>query len=241
MKKLNRESLSVATLAVLEERTQQVIGAADPKAEAQRLWKQQDNKAFEEARATLESMATGLHRCMYCEDSAATDIEHFWPKSRYPDKAFTWANYLLACSCCNSNHKREQFPLDATGTPLLLDPTAEEPREHLHLSGATGKYVPLTLKGEKSIEVFGLGRDILEKGRKNAWRALQALLVHYRDACQRGDEKEAQAIKHAVLEYPFASVFTWVVAIAESAEAARFIHPHCLDVLNQYPDIKSWL
>jgi hypothetical protein len=56
MKKLNREPLSASTLALLDARTQQVLAAADPKEEAQRSWKQQDNKAFEEIRSTLESM-----------------------------------------------------------------------------------------------------------------------------------------------------------------------------------------
>ena len=62
---------------------------------------------------------------------------------------------VLACSCCNSNYKREQFPWDAAGAPLLIDPTAQDPREHLRLSVRTGKYVAKTPKGEKSIDVFG--------------------------------------------------------------------------------------
>jgi len=146
MKKLNRELLSAPAKAFLDARTQQVLACADPKEEAQRLWKQQDNQSFDEVRTKLRSMATGLERCMYCEDSAATDIEHFWPKSKYPERAFSWSNYLLACSCCNSNHKREQFPLDEAGAPLLIDPTTEDPRERHQTrlqSGADNPRVPL--------------------------------------------------------------------------------------------------
>lgn len=247
MKKLNREPLSASTLALLDARTQQVLAAADPKEEAQRLWKQQDNKAFEEVRSTLASMATGRQRCMYCEDSAATDIEHFWPKSRYPEWAFTWANYLLACSGCNSNHKREQFPLDVSGGPLLIDPSAEDPRDHLILSVTTGKYQPRkhggqeSPKGQKSIEIFGLDRDILEKGRQDAWNTLPALLLSYDDACSRGNWRFARETQRTLCRFPFASVFVWFIDIAARPDAATFIDERCLAVLDKYPDIKGWV
>ncbi|PTL84629.1 hypothetical protein [Vitiosangium sp. GDMCC 1.1324] len=247
MKKLNREPLSTSTMAFLDERTQQVRTAADPKREAQHLWKLQDKKAFEEVRATLESMATGRQRCMYCEDSAATDIEHFWPKSRFPERAFSWTNYLLARSGCNSNYKREQFPLDGSGVPLLIDPTVEEPREHLVLSVRTGKYRPRTIegrespKGEKSIEVFGLGRDILEKGRQDAWNTLPALLLRYDDLCSRRDWVRAIETQRTLCRFPFASVFVWFLDIASGPYAATFIDERCLSVLDKYPDIRGWL
>ncbi|HEX8706027.1 MAG TPA: retron system putative HNH endonuclease [Myxococcaceae bacterium] len=246
MKKLNREPLSPPTMAFLDERTRQVLAATDPKEETQRLWKLQDNRAFEEIHATLKSMATGRQRCMYCEDSAATDIEHFWPKSHYPERAFSWSNYLLACSGCNSNYKREQFPLDETGAPLLLDPTVEDPREHLILSVKTGKYRPRTRegrespKGQKSIEVFGLGRDILEKGRQDAWHTLPAILLRYDEFCSRGDWTRALETQRTISRFPFASVFEWLIVIAARPDAATFIDERCLAVLEKYPDIKGW-
>jgi uncharacterized protein (TIGR02646 family) len=247
MKKLNREPLSTSTLAVLDARTEQVRDAADPKDEAQRLWALQANRAFEEIRATLKSMATGRERCMYCEDSAATDIEHFWPKSKYPERAFSWANYVLACSGCNSNSKREKFPLDEAGAPLLIDPTVEDPREHLVLSVRTGKYLPRTRqgqesrKGQESIEVFGLGRDILEKGRQDAWHAIPALLLRYDGLCSQADWRRAIETQRTLCRFPFASVFVWFLDIASAPYAVTFIDERCLAVLDKYPDIKHWL
>jgi uncharacterized protein (TIGR02646 family) len=240
MKRLTREPLSPEATQFLAERTQKVLATADRSAEAKRLWDQK-GRLFEEIRETLERMASGHQRCMYCEDSAGTDIEHFWPKADYPETAFTWTNYLLACSACNSNHKREQFPLDAAGLPLLIEPTIDEPREHLSLSGRTGKLVHRTLKGEKSIEVFGLGRGILEKGRRDAWVMLQALLGEYDRACSRQDWKHARNIQRTVCGHPFASVFGWFMDAARSPAAALLIDEHCLAVLNKYPDIPHWL
>lgn len=243
MKRLLREPLSASTQTFLEERTQRVASSKD----AQRLWNQRDNAAFHEIRAVLKSMTTGRERCMYCEDSAATDIEHFWPKSKYPERAFCWDNYLLACSDCNSNYKRAKFPLDENGAPLLIDPTAEDPREHLTLSVKTGKYRPKTRggqeshKGTVSIEVFGLGRDLLEKGRQDAWAVIPELLLSYADACARAQWNRALGIQRTLCRFPFASVFVWFVDIASGPLAKTYIDGRCLTVLADYPDITCWV
>ena len=128
--------------------------------EAKRRWEQKAPATFEEIRETLQAMAPGIERCMYCESSEATHIEHFWPKRRAPCRAFDWNNYLLACSACNSNHKRDRFPRK-NGRPLLINPVEEDPINHLALS-PKGKYVPITPEGEHSITVFGLDRGVLE-------------------------------------------------------------------------------
>lgn len=240
MRKLTREPLSPEAVQFLADRTQKVLATADRSAEAKRLWEQK-GRLFEEVREALELMASGHERCMYCEDSAGTDIEHFWPKADYPEKAFTWTNYLLACSTCNSNYKRELFPVDAAGLPLLIDPAVEEPREHLSLSGRTGKFVRRTPKGENSIEVFGLGRGSLEKGRRAAWVTLQALLLDYDRACSQQDWEHAREVQHAICGHPFAGVFGWFMDAARSPDAALLINKHCLAVLDKYPDIQHWL
>jgi uncharacterized protein (TIGR02646 family) len=225
----------------LSERTQQVLLAAEPKQEAARLWGSKSHEAFLEIRAALDLMASGLGRCMYCEDSRGTDIEHFWPKSAYPERTFHWDNYLLACGGCNSNHKRDQFPLDSAGSPLLINPTAEEPRDHLLLMSSTGEYKYLTVKGERSIGVFHLNRVDLLGGRRNTWGAIQGLLVRYDQLCSRGDLSRALLMQRTLCEYPFSSVFSYLLHVAETPDAALLIDEDCLKVLDKYPDIKSWL
>jgi uncharacterized protein (TIGR02646 family) len=241
MRKLARASLSPGTMGHLAQRTQQVLLAADPKQEAARLWDSKANEAFREVRIALDQIASGLGRCMYCEDSRGTDIEHFWPKSTYPAQAFLWDNYLLACSGCNSNHKREQFPLDAAGHPLLIDPTAEEPRDHLLLMSITGEYKHLTIKGEESVRVFHLNRADLMGGRRNAWEAIQGLLVFYGQLCLRGDSRRALLMQRTLCEYPFSSVFGYLLQVVKTPDAALLIEEECLKVLDKYPDIKGWL
>jgi uncharacterized protein (TIGR02646 family) len=56
-------------------------------------------------------MCVGVEICVYCENNEATDIEHIYPKKLYPEKAFNWENYVLACNKCNSHHKSDKFKI----------------------------------------------------------------------------------------------------------------------------------
>jgi len=241
MRQLQRKSLSPQAEDFLAKRTARVKSSPKPKQEVERLWRQRNVKAFREIRKTLAEMASGRQRCMYCEDSLGTDIEHFWPKSEFPARAFTWANYLWACSHCNSNEKRTSFPRDSRGRPLLIDPTAEEPLDHLLLSPTTGKFVPLTRKGRESEEVFGLNRGVLEQGRLDAWVALQDLLPAYAKFVRTGNSVEAEKRRRAVGRHPFSSVLVSLLRIAAGRNPSRVIHPDCLAALREHPEIRSWI
>lgn len=242
MKRLTRTALSADAEAKLTELTRAVVTSADPKDEADSRWRSLP-KAFREIRKALETMASGRSRCMYCEDSLGTDIDHFWPKGNYPNRAFQWANYLLACSHCNSNQKRNLFPLDATGTPLLIDPTAEDPRDHLTFSPSTGRYVAFSPKGDKSIEVFGLNDDVatrrLPTGRKQAFVSLVALLRDFQRETEL-DAAKAAEIRSTICEFPFNAVFHWLVAVAQSPNASLVLPNDIVELVRDH-DLASWL
>ena len=241
MKRIRRLSLSPSATRFLRRRSDKVAGHADPRNKASRLWRLQANSTFREIREILAQMAHGLERCMYCEDSEGTAIDHFWPKALYPLLAFTWDNYFLACSRCNSNFKRELFPLDDGGEPLLIDPCEDEPLDHLSFSPSTGRYEPITPKGQPSIEVFGLNRSTLTMGRANAWVALQQLLVRYAHSADSGERDLAGKIEKAVREYPFAGVLAALLRIAAGPAADDLVHGECLAVLRRHQHIGSWV
>jgi uncharacterized protein (TIGR02646 family) len=238
MKQIDRLPLSPSAVAFLEERTRLVIQAKDPQAEAARLWKLQGTE-FSEIRGVLERMASGIQRCMYCEDSAGTAIDHFWPKARYPKRAFDWINYLLACSRCNGK-KSQQFPLDARGEPLLFDPTQEDPLKHLAFSPSTGQLTARSPKGAPSIRVYGLDRKELEEGRRIAWNALETQIIGYARDLQEGDTKHAARIEEVVRKHPFAGVLAALVRFATGPDAALLVEPRCLTAIQQHPEILSW-
>ncbi|MEM8932625.1 MAG: AAA family ATPase [Acidobacteriota bacterium] len=131
-------------------------------------------------------------KCAFCEESAnigiTGEIEHFRPKANCVDDqgqhfpqhywwlANTWENLYLACMRCNRS-KRNRFPIlgerAEVGTsyeelraehPLLLDPCADDPSEHLRFE-TDGRVRSLSERGQASIELFGLNRKALVRAR----------------------------------------------------------------------------
>ncbi len=126
---------------------------------------------------------------------AHKDVEHYRNKVHYYWLGYEWTNLLLSCQICNRDFKGRLFPLEnnanritvhplsITGEfdrtqchilsdnlkaekPLLLHPAIDNPKEHLKFL-SNGLVEGLTLKGKKSIEVYGLKRDELRKAREN--------------------------------------------------------------------------
>lgn len=154
----------------------------------------------------LTQMAHGVKRCMYCEDNLGTDIDHFQPIKEAPLRAFDWLNHLLACSNCNSNIKRDQYPCDSDGYCLLIDPSSDDPADHLTLLLSSGIYKAKTDKGVATVEVFGLNRDDLVQGRKAAFVKARSTLRDWHRQLQAGELGEAEIIAKALRESPFAGV-----------------------------------
>jgi hypothetical protein len=178
-------------------------------------------------------MCSGIERCMYCEDSSGTAIEHFHPKSMYPGKAFQWSNFLWACAFCNSNMKRDQFPVDVSSKPLLVDPTIMDPFAHLALSLTTGRYVGLDPVGRASIEVFGLNREVCVRGRCAAWTGVQALVRDFVGS----DARARQAILTALGDFPFQGVRRWLSLVQQSGDRARVIPADVRAAISAFPEL----
>lgn len=239
MRRIARPALPPTTAAVLAARSASILQAADRKAEAERLWKSRIT-AIEACAALLRGAAPDGGRCMYCEDSEGTDIDHFRPKAVYPEWTYVWENHLWACSSCNSNHKRERFPTDPQGAPMLLDPTVDDPHAHLWLS-TLGYYDHTTARGEASIEVCGLNRALLVGARRKAWVSLQRHLVDYHRALVDGDEQDALAIAAEIRTAPHATVLVDLLRVADVPNAHHFLTvPGVLDALQARPEVRQW-
>jgi uncharacterized protein (TIGR02646 family) len=211
-------------------------------ARADTLWRNKTSDRIGEVRETLRHMCSGNERCMYCEDSAGTDIDHFCPRSVEPLLTFTWSNYLLACSACNSNFKRNEFPCNTSGEAHLIDPTAEDPAVLLTFSPSTGRYeaVPGSSKAAESLRVFGINRPMLETARRDAWQLFQVAIVAYRAAMANNDIERAIRLAGIVQRQPLAGVLR--ALITSSGEAnLDLIHPECRSALAERPEIRGWL
>ncbi|MFG2953316.1 HNH endonuclease [Streptomyces sp. NPDC048291] len=208
MIRLRRAVLQAATMERLRDYTDDIRQRAteqERKDRAKELWANRRQVRPELAKGLAE-MAPGHERCMYCGDGQGTDIDHFEPKSLAPLRTFDWLNHVLACSFCNSNQKRSRFPVAADGSPLLVDPTAEDPLDHLRLVLPLGTYRGLTDRGRACIEVFGLNRAVLVKGRTDAYSTATDSVELWRIAMDRGQHDKATRIVRVAWNRPLIDV-----------------------------------
>ena len=206
----------------LDNRTTQLKMNNADSGEARTTWRSAETER-RGIRSYLEEMAPGIKRCMYCGDNLGTDIDHFEPISSAPIRTFEWLNHLLACSFCNSNQKRHSYPRDPSGKALLIDPTSEDPSRHLALTLSNGEYRALTPQGRASIDVFGLNRADLTRGRAGAFHTRRATLCYTRMLFDQGRRNAAVQCLSALAEEPHASVLHAMV------QSVRL--PGALDVL----------
>ncbi|MBK9370974.1 MAG: hypothetical protein IPN01_32570 [Deltaproteobacteria bacterium] len=110
-------------------------------------------------------------KCAYCECVDPRDVEHFYPKSRHPERMFRWDNLLFVCKTCNLD-KNEQLPMDGA-QPLLIEPSVEDPARFFSWDPDTGR--PLLdseptrrRRAEETIKILpGLKhQDLAEERRK---------------------------------------------------------------------------
>ncbi|MFE0457973.1 HNH endonuclease [Kitasatospora sp. NPDC058965] len=190
----------------------------------------------------LIAMASGLSRCMYCGDSEGTSIDHFEPIARAPQRAFDWLNHLWACSFCNSNQKRDLFPTDRGGEPLLIDPTSEEPADHLDLVLVTGAYRARTPKGSETIRIFGLDRPVLERGRAHAYVRCRSMLRDLARLVDQEERDEASSVVQALAVQPFADVLYEMLRLRTAPRAALVFGAEAVAGLHALtgPHVATW-
>ncbi len=183
-------------------------------------------------------MAPGYQRCMYCGDSQGTSVDHFEPISRNPIRTFDWLNHLLACSFCNSNQKGSRYPVDENGDALLIDPTVDDPFDHLVLSLAAGEYRGRTRKGTQTIAVLGLNRAVLVTGRVHARAVVSQALRLWWD----GDAVERARQVRTIHMQPLADVAQAMLlhAVAPGAAQVFAAEPDLLAIL-RHPDLRAAL
>ncbi|MDI2125174.1 HNH endonuclease [Yinghuangia seranimata] len=229
---LRRPVLPAGLAARIELKSEELRSGAATTRAAREAWKAA-RLVRAELGGVLGAMASGLERCMYCGDSAGSSIDHFEPIVRAPLRAFDWLNHLLACTHCNSNHKRDQYPCDDTGACLLVDPSREDPYDHLRLTLSTGEYRAVTPKGAETIRVFGLGRRVLCRGREMAYPRCKSML---RDAVRQhaeGRDDIAREVEQALLAQPFADVLYAMYRTLHTPGAAAVFEPDVLDALRR--------
>jgi len=243
MLRLQNHALPDVTTRELAAMQKQVDNEADYEsqvASAKGLFKRRNtasNKNFRVVRSKLLDICPGQGRCCYCEVSQPDEVEHIYPKDLYPDRAFVWTNYLMACGPCNGTWKNNRFAVidrdgllhDVTrkrgaaikpprkGKPALIDPRSEDPLHYLELDIVdTFLFLPRAkpdtedyLRAEYTIGLQGLNeRTLLPRARASACGDYFARLAVYRN--QRDDgasSSQLKELREALLAHPHP--FVW--------------------------------
>jgi hypothetical protein len=172
-----REPLSGEIAGRLAEKTAGIAASATPAKTARTAWAG-SGRTRRSLKNRLITMCARPSFCMYCYESRGTDVDHFVPIVRDPILTFEWENHILACGFCNQQAKKEYFPLDSRGHPLLLDPGADDSADHMTLS-TSGEFIDLTRRGLETIKVLGLNtRSELVEARYRSWRGVIRVFEH---------------------------------------------------------------
>ena len=156
--------------------------------DAGKHWKgKRKSQVILEVYATLKRMAGTRERCMYCVDSEGSDIEHFWPKTKYPESMYVWENLLIGCTPCG-RFKGEDILRPGDETPMLNDPTKEDPWEFLDFDPDTGnlnaRYLlslgEYSFKGQRTVTVLHLDkREGVSAGYRKTYNRLCQLFTEW--------------------------------------------------------------
>lgn len=152
-----------------------------------------DYKEVTNKRALSES---SFGKCMYCESKILHidygDVEHFKPKSVFPEFEFEWSNLGLACTKCNrSTGKGDNYNDD------LIDPYSVDPAPHLMVGGSFLFPKDDSVRGLVTIDLVKLNRPQLLQRRTEHLDRMRSLISIY---LRTNDPVTKEAIKDLLLE-----------------------------------------
>ena len=136
-----------------------------------------EERGAQPVRDALRAMSAD--RCAWCEDAlgGSLEVEHYLPKSRFPQLKYCWDNLLPACGTCNGAkltwhpralvekklidpvlatvHEGECYDPRATLRLVddrLIEPAVDDPAEHLTFQPEDCTWRPRSKIGTRTIE-----------------------------------------------------------------------------------------
>lgn len=99
-------------------------------------------------RSLLGSQSNGI--CWYCERQCENDsdvgglsptVDHFRPRSLFPELVYAWYNWVFSCRRCNEEEKRNKWPEGGFVDPCATD-ISERPESCFAYDPLTGELIP---------------------------------------------------------------------------------------------------
>ncbi len=217
------------------------------KAEAARLWKQSNAKrdrTFVALRERLCELCPGTRarpRCVYCEDSAASSIDHIWPKATYPLRAFDWDNMANACDGCQ-RQRGERWDVDSSGSAVFIDVRRDDPQRFLFVDLLGTFYIvpqldlsdAEQLRAQRTIDWLALNSRNLCEARKQEHADLLLLIREHVDQVERFGESPARtaSLQRVLVSRGHRSVWLTVRAYAQHLRSWRSLYDRAPSVFD---------
>ena len=175
-----RPALRSQTQERLQRQTDAIAASPNPKEAAEKRYASaRKTRWFREVISKLRAMAGPGEPCMLCDANEATDVEHYRPKSVFPERAFAWENLLWGCTACN-RFKGNRFPPDTEPGAQLLNPVEDQVWDYFFID-QFGTLTPvwrpalnaLDPRANSTREVLRLDRQTLQERRLQRLRALR--------------------------------------------------------------------
>ena len=148
-------------------------------------------------------------KCGYCErrcDGTATvpTVDHFRPRSRFPELTYEWTNWVFSCARCNEE-KANRWPDSGFVDPCAV-PLDERPESYLDFDDRTGEVIAqagLTqaarVKAQNTIDDIGLNALDLRIRRLDTLEDFKERVAE-NDALDILSTSERQAIRQAIMD-----------------------------------------
>ncbi len=135
-------------------------------------------------------------KCAFCEchpaEGGYLQVEHFQPKSIYPDMTFEWSNLLPACGPCNISKSDHDTTKEPILNPYDTDPTGYFDFEGISVIAKTGANYTIS---KRTIEVFSLEGIRLWKPRAEILISLKGFAQAIEYALKDLEEADTQTKK----------------------------------------------
>lgn len=225
-------SLDIATKDELAA-AQREYEALTTSEERQRCWKNARRRQFmiSSVEPVLRAMVAPRNRCMYCEDNEVHQIEHFWPRVKYPELTFEWLNFLYACGLCNGpkgaqfatiSQKNQVVVIAETTSsercfpPAFINPRFDDPMKYFKLDIPGNTFVLQIMPGLVDAELeraqwtrdhLPINRDGLPEQRRLEFGTYLADIKSYLRYRRAGDSSKAAAYCGRILAHRHITVF----------------------------------
>lgn len=223
--------------------TQNLLGAINtyggyskiPESEKNRLLSHYRHKDIQAA-----LFASSHYKCAFCEcipgESSHIEVEHFEPKSLYPNLTFEWDNFLPTCRICNE----EKSNTDTRANPII-NPAIEDPEQLLTYSFLRIK--PLAgsgqeQKAQQTIDVCNLNCERLYNARSTLMKSITEYIDELQDKINwisEADTEHKRKVRITKLKNSIAVIDSLTTADSAFSGYAKWFIQQC----PEYQDAKQ--